>query len=368
LEDIPKRMFCGRGAEHGRDHHSTCKKKGTEMVELSKDPAPQEAALVLQDLNAAKSQAVSVNVENGKSDQNLAVDVCNISKTFGKTKALNNINLQVKSGEMVALIGASGSGKSTLLQHLSDLVTSDSQPSHIKMMDRTVQLDGESNCKIREIRADIGFIFQQFNLVHRLPLLTNVLTGMLASVPIYRSMIRWFTHTEKKKAMEALMRVGMVDYATQRASTLSGGQQQRGAIARALVQGAKIILADEPIASLDPASSTHVMETLSKINQEDRVTILVSLHQVDYAMRYCPRSIGLQQGQVVFDGPSAELTPSLLRDIYGAEFGDIEEGVDMLSLIGERHQAKVKDAKQKKKTTGKTSKEAFWRSGVVAKI
>jgi phosphonate transport system ATP-binding protein len=309
-----------------------------------------------------------MNTANVVSNGNLAVDVRNISKTFGKTKALEGIHLQVEHGEMVALIGASGSGKSTLLQHLSDLVTSDAQTSHIKMLGRTVQLDGVSNCKIREIRADIGFIFQQFNLVDRLPLLTNVLTGMLARVPTYRSMIRWFTHTEKQKAMEALARVGMADYALQRASTLSGGQQQRGAIARALVQGTQIILADEPIASLDPASSTHVMETLAKINQEDRVTILVSLHQVDYAMRYCERSIGLKQGKVVFDGPTDDLTTSLLRNIYGTEFSDIEEGVDMISLIGERHQAKVKAAKEGKKKPGKTINDSFWRAGAIAKI
>jgi phosphonate transport system ATP-binding protein len=168
--------------------------------------------------------------------------------------------------------------------------------------------------------------------------------------------------------MEALARVGMADYALQRASTLSGGQQQRGAIARALVQGTQIILADEPIASLDPASSTHVMETLAKINQEDRVTILVSLHQVDYAMRYCERSIGLKQGKVVFDGPTDDLTTSLLRNIYGTEFSDIEEGVDMISLIGERHQAKVKAAKEGKKKPGKTINDSFWRAGAIAKI
>jgi phosphonate transport system ATP-binding protein len=155
-------------------------------------------------------------------------------------------------------------------------------------------------------------------------------------------MIRWFTHAEKATAVGALARVGMADCATQRASTLSGGQQQRGAIARALVQGARIILADEPIASLDPGSSTHVMETLRKINQEDGVTILVSLHQVDYAMRYCERSIGLKQGKVVFDGPTDKLSMPLLRDIYGTEYGDIEEGVDVISLIAGRHEARVK--------------------------
>jgi phosphonate transport system ATP-binding protein len=308
---------------------------GAKMAAFRKSITSSDTISKDADRHIVQTKAVPTMSSNGK----LAVEVCNISKTFNKTKALDDICLKVKHGEMVALIGASGSGKSTLLQHLSDLITSDARPSHIKILGRTVQLNGESNCKIRQIRADIGFVFQQFNLVDRLPLLTNVLTGMLASVPAYRSMIRWFTYVEKKKAMEALARVGMADYATQRASTLSGGQQQRGAIARALVQEAKIILADEPIASLDPASSTHVMDTLLRINQEDGVTVLVSLHQVDYAMRYCKRSIGLKQGKVVFDGSSDALSTSLLRDIYGTEFGDIQEGVDMISLIGERHKA-----------------------------
>jgi phosphonate transport system ATP-binding protein len=180
-------------------------------------------------------------------------------------------------------------------------------------------------------------------------------------------MIRWFKYSEKKKAMEALARVGMGDYATQRASTLSGGQQQRGAIARALVQGAKIILADEPIASLDPASSTHVMETLKKINREDGATILVSLHQVDYAMRYCQRSVGLKHGRVVFDGATDELSTQLLRDIYGAEFGDIEEGVDVTSLIAAHHEGKVNIKTKGKKKMVKQSQSLLDQTAVMAK-
>lgn len=271
------------------------------------------------------------NGDASGSTENPAVEICNISKTFAQTKALSNINLQVESGEMVALIGASGSGKSTLLQHIPDLVTSDRQPSYIKALGQTVQLNGESNCRIRSIRAQIGFIFQQFNLVGRLPLLTNVLTGMLSQAPLYRTMLRWFTREEKIRAMEALDRVGMADYSQQRASTLSGGQQQRGAIARALVQGARIILADEPIASLDPGSSKHVMDNLKKINEEDGVTVLVSLHQVDYAMKYCKRSVGLKDGVIIFDGPSNDLSGSLLQDIYGSEYGDMIEGLSQAS-------------------------------------
>jgi phosphonate transport system ATP-binding protein len=336
------------------------------MGELGKVQKISNVAFARENPDAGTCIEITAGMAAEESGEDFAVEANNINRTFGKNKALDGISLQVKHGEMVALIGASGSGKSTLLQHLNDLVTSDPEPSYIKMLGRTVQLNGESNCKIREIRADIGFIFQQFNLVGRLPLLTNVLTGMLAGVPAYRSLVRWFTYLERKRAMEALARVGMAEYATQRASTLSGGQQQRGAIARALVQGAKTILADEPIASLDPASSTQVMEILSKINQEDGVTVLVSLHQVDYAMKYCQRSIGLKNGRKVFDGPSDELSTTLLRDIYGSEFGDIEGGVDMISLIGDRHEAEVKaDLRER----GEPRRDLpLWNSGKLVRV
>lgn len=246
-----------------------------------------------------------------------AVDVRNISKTFKAVRALNQVSLRVMPGEMVALIGPSGSGKSTLLRHLSGLITSDRVSSAITLLGQPVQTDGAITPQIRQVRADVGFIFQQVNLVGRLPLLSNVLVGMLAQVPIRRSLVRWFTHAEKQAAMYALARVDMADYAMQRANTLSGGQQQRGAIARAMVQKAKILLADEPIASLDLASARRVMESLTRLNQEDGVTVLVSLHQIDFAMRYCPRSVALKDGRVVYDGPTIGLTVQRLRDIYG---------------------------------------------------
>jgi phosphonate transport system ATP-binding protein len=263
------------------------------------------------------------------SASHVVIDVQRISKTFRKSgKALDQVNFQVATGEMVALIGPSGSGKSTLLRHLSGLVASDTVPSMITLLDQTVQRNGYISANIRHIRAEVGFIFQQFNLVGRLPLLTNVLVGMLPRVPLWRSLIRYFTYREKREAMQALARVGMAEFASQRASTLSGGQQQRGAIARAMVQQSRIILADEPIASLDPESSRNVMESLAQLNQEDGVTILVSLHQIDFAMRYCPRSIALKGGVVVYDGPTDQLTVTKLQEIYGpniAEFYDQPE-------------------------------------------
>ena len=254
-----------------------------------------------------------------------AINVENLSKSFGKQrKALDSVCLKVQPGEMVALIGASGSGKSTLLRHLCGLVAGDAAPgSCIEVFGRAVQKEGRLSRDIRDVRAGIGFVFQQFNLVGRLPVITNVLAGTLHRVPLWRSLIRRFTDEELRKGIEALARVGIAECAFQRASTLSGGQQQRAAISRALVQQAKVILADEPIASLDPESSRRVMELLAGINRELGVTVLVSLHQVDYAMRYCPRTVALKGGRVVFDGPSAMLTPPRLRELYGAQLDEL---------------------------------------------
>src|SRR5262249_45805287 len=158
---------------------------------------------------------------------------------------------------------------------------------------RPVQRNGQLASDIRRVRENVAFVFQQFNLVGRLPLLTNVLTGLLSRVPTWRSVLRQFTEDEIRVGLVALSRVGMLEHALQRASTLSGGQQQRAAIARALVQHAKVILADEPIASLDPRAAHRVMNILAAINREDGVTVLVSLHQVDLALAYCSRIIAL---------------------------------------------------------------------------
>ena len=217
---------------------------------------------------------------------------------------------------MVALIGPSGSGKSTLLRHIAGLVPGDH--GDISIDGHAVLRAGRLARGIRRARACTGMIFQQFNLVGRMSVLGNVAVGMLYKVPLWRSLLGWFTLSERRQAMEALHRVGMSIYASQRASTLSGGQQQRTAIARAMVQGARTILGDEPIASLDPVSSRQVMETLARLNREDRITVVVSLHQVDAAMTYCPRAIAMREGRIVFDGPSGELTPAVLCRIYGA--------------------------------------------------
>lgn len=196
-----------------------------------------------------------------------------LAKTFNQHQALHAVDLNIHHGEMVALLGPSGSGKSTLLRHLSGLITGDkSAGSHIELLGRTVQREGRLARDIRKSRANTGYIFQQFNLVNRLSVLENVLIGALGSTPFWRTCFSWFTGEQKQRALQALTRVGMVHFAHQRVSTLSGGQQQRVAIARALMQQAKVILADEPIASLDPESARIVMDTLRDINQNDGIT------------------------------------------------------------------------------------------------
>ena len=250
-----------------------------------------------------------------------AIIVRNLSKTFSRRgKALDDLSLVVQPSEMVGLIGASGSGKSTLIRNIGGLIVGDrGQGGHVDVLGATVQSGGILGPGARFTRARVGIVFQQFNLVGRLSLLTNVLIGALGRIPGWRGSLALFSRDEKLAAMEALQQVGMAEYATQRASTLSGGQQQRGAIARALMQQAEIVLADEPIASLDPKSARRVMEILAHINRTLRITVVVSLHQVDYAFAYCPRTVALRDGRVVYDGPSTALTPKFLTELYGAQ-------------------------------------------------
>ena len=254
-----------------------------------------------------------------------AIEIARLTKSFGtRRRALDDVSLRVAPGEMVALIGPSGAGKSTLLRHIAGLAVGDragtsDDAGSISVLGAPVQRRGRLARNIREQRARIGFVFQHFNLIDRLSVLTNVMVGGLGRMPLMRSLPRWFTRAEQDAALRALARVGIADCAWQRASTLSGGQQQRAAIARTLVQRAHLVLADEPIASLDPESSRRVMDILSTINREDGITVVVSLHQVDYAMRYCPRVIAMNAGRVVFDGPSTSITATMLREIYGAE-------------------------------------------------
>ena len=214
-----------------------------------------------------------------------AVSVSNIVKCFKADQpVLNDVSLSVAEGEMIGLIGASGSGKSTLIRLIAGFETIDRGQGEIRLFGKQCQHLGQRKQAISDLHKDVGIIFQQFNLVGRLTLLMNVLAGRLGRVSRLRGTFGLFPREDRIISLRALERVGIVDMAYQRASTLSGGQQQRAAIARMLAQEAKLILADEPIASLDPASAENVMSTLREINRQDGVTVIVSLHQIDHAV------------------------------------------------------------------------------------
>jgi len=251
------------------------------------------------------------------------IDIRDASKSFGAHLALDGVSLRLAAGEMVALIGPSGSGKSTLLRAISGFVALDPGAGVVEAFGQTVQANGRLSDHVRKIRSQIGMIFQQFNLVGRLTLFSNVALGMLGRIGVVAGLFGWWPKDEKIAVMAALARVGVADYAGQRAGTLSGGQQQRAAIARALVQKAKVILADEPVASLDPVAARRVMDLLTELNTKDGISVLVSLHQVDYAMRYCKRVVALKAGKVIYDGPATGLSHDKLVDIYGPEIEEV---------------------------------------------
>jgi phosphonate transport system ATP-binding protein len=254
-----------------------------------------------------------------KSTVTPAIRITQASKSFNrKARALDGVTASILPGECVGLLGASGSGKSTLLRSICGLERLDGSDSTIEIFGQQLQSKGSLSKDIRAMRQHTGIIFQQFNLVGRMNVLNNVLTGLLSRMPLWRSLTALFTREEQMQALKALDSVGLADYAFQRASTLSGGQQQRAAVARALLQGAKILLADEPVSSLDPESARRVMDLLHHLNRTQGMTLVVSLHNVALARKYCDRIIALRAGQLVFDGLPTELDDIRLRSLYGA--------------------------------------------------
>lgn len=242
------------------------------------------------------------------------LEIQSLTKKFGTLKAVDSVTMSVPEGGMVGIIGRSGAGKSTMLRLINRLAV----PSEgsIKFQGREVSnLKGKA---LRDWQATCAMIFQQFNLVPRLDVLTNVMLGRLNSIGTARSVFKMFTDQERMEALIALERLGIEQTALQPAGTLSGGQQQRVAIARALVQNPKVILADEPIASLDPMNAKLVMDALQRINREDGITVVCNLHTLDTARTYCARIVGMSQGKVVFDGGPDALTTAQAREIYGA--------------------------------------------------
>jgi phosphonate transport system ATP-binding protein len=238
-----------------------------------------------------------------------------VVKRFDTTCAVDAVNLEIPAGQMVGIIGRSGAGKSTLLRLINRLI--DPSEGHIYHNDLEVTaLRGKA---LLHWRSQCAMIFQQFNLVNRLNVITNVLVGRLGYHKTLPSLFKQFPRQEKARAIMALARLEIDQQALQRADTLSGGQQQRVAIAKALVQEPKILLADEPIASLDPRSAAKVMDALLSINKEYGITVLVNLHHLDTARSYCERIIGMADGSVIFDGPPDLLTDTRAGKIYGVE-------------------------------------------------
>jgi len=236
-----------------------------------------------------------------------------VTRRFGRKTAVDAVDLAIPEGQMVGIIGRSGAGKSTLLRMINRLIdTSDGRISF-----RGTVVSTLSGKALRDWQRDCAMIFQQFNLVPRLNVLTNVLLGRLNHRSSLRSVFNFFDLDEQAAAVAALERLDIASTALQRAGTLSGGQQQRVAIARALMQKPQMILADEPIASLDPRNAQIVMDALQDINRQEGLTVLTNLHTLDTARNYCERIIGMAQGRVVFDGRPDELTPAMIETIYG---------------------------------------------------
>ncbi len=242
-----------------------------------------------------------------------------ISRRFGAKTAVDDVSLTIEAGSFVGIIGRSGAGKSTLLRMVNRL----QEPSAGRILFEGTDVTALSGAALRDWRQSCAMIFQQFNLVGRLDVLTNVLMGRLNHVGQARSLLKLWTAEDKAIALSALEQFDIATLAAQRAESLSGGQQQRVAIARALVQEPKLILADEPIASLDPRNTQIVMDALQRINRHYGITVVCNLHSLDLAKRYCGRLIGMAQGRVVFDGAPEALTDGAARDLYGIEAGDV---------------------------------------------
>lgn len=231
------------------------------------------------------------------------------------TVALRDVSFEVPDGEFLAVIGLSGSGKSTLLRCINRLI----DPTDGRILWNDVDITAASQEDMRRIRRRIGMVFQHFNLVHRSKVITNVLAGRLGYTSPALAIVNRFAKADREMAMRQLARVGLEAKANNRAEELSGGQQQRVGIARAMVQEPEMILADEPVASLDPVLAHSIMQYLETINKEDRVTVLCSLHFLDLVHRYGQRVIALNEGRLVFEGLPAQIDDQMFKDIYGQE-------------------------------------------------
>jgi phosphonate transport system ATP-binding protein len=256
------------------------------------------------------------------------LEVENLTKVYDDgTVALRDVSFTVDEGEFLIIIGLSGSGKSTLLRCINRLV----EPTEGRILWNDRDITAAGTTELRKIRRKIGMVFQQFNLVRRSKVITNVIAGRLGYVDRWRSLLRRFPERDRKMAMDALKRLGIEDQAQKRADELSGGQQQRVGIARALVQEPEMILADEPVASLDPVLAHSILQHLEDLNQEEGITILCALHYLDLVQRYATRVIGLRAGEIVYQGTREEIramTDEEFKDIYGQEAERVGAGIE----------------------------------------
>ncbi len=244
-----------------------------------------------------------------------AVEVRGLTKRYGQRLALEDVSFSVAPGEMVGILGPSGAGKTTLFRCLTRLV----EPSNGQILVASRPIHRARGRELRAARREIGLIFQQFNLIRRMTAIENVLAGRLGATPTWRVLLRRFRRADRQLALAALDRVGLLEQAYQRADSLSGGQQQRVAIARVLAQQSRLILADEPVASLDPESASSVLTTLREIAHERQITVLCSLHQVALALDFTDRIIGLRDGRLVADVPPSVFGPVEHASIYRGE-------------------------------------------------
>lgn len=254
----------------------------------------------------------------------------NATKKYGEdTVALDDVSLEVREGEFLVVIGSSGAGKSTLLRSINKMNPLTS--GRVVFQEREItSLKGK---KLREARREIGMIFQHYNLIERLSVLQNVLHGRIGYMSQIKGFLERYSEEDKRRGIELLNRLGLEKQVYRRADELSGGQMQRVGIARAMAQEPKLMLADEPIASLDPKSSADVMDYLSRICREEKITCIVNLHQVDVAMKYATRIIGMKAGRIVFDGTAGDLTPEKIEEIYSKK--TVEKALEGLKASAE---------------------------------
>lgn len=262
------------------------------------------------------SSFLSNKTKSAECEEVVMIKFSNVNKVYPNgLHALKNINLEINQGEFVAIIGLSGAGKSTLLRTINRM--HDITDGELTVNNENVNaLKGKS---LRKFRRHIGMVFQSFNLVTRTTVINNVLTSRVPDMPLWKSSIGLFSKEDKIIALEALDKVGILDKAYVRADQLSGGQQQRVALARTLAQNPDIILADEPVAALDPITAAQVMDDFKRINQEMKISVLINIHHVDLALKYADRVIGIKAGEIVYDGPSSKVNGEILKEIYGRE-------------------------------------------------